>query len=252
MFCDTLARPYCEADYVCHMWPSLAIDKGVDACVQVVFSGYPSFCAPVDVRTKLEASLRAGTTVFDQAQFDTCLALLKSMSAGGAACTEAPLDVFSTTCFSAFRGQGAPGDACSSRRNSWPNGVGEDSVLSCKDGRCEDGKCVPFLKTGDACSLSINLDDYFANQYPATMLCNYPNQERCWGDPGAGGAGGSGGAGGAGGAGGGGGAEPMGTCRPQGDVGDACHPGNNRECKSYNCDATGKCAVPTGKGTWER
>jgi hypothetical protein len=171
--------------------------------------------------------------VFDQVQFDLCIAQFKSMLAGGAACVEPPEHVFNTTCLSSFRGQGMPGDACPFPGDLW-QAYWEESALPCKAGRCENGICVPFLRTGDACRLDGNPG------MTSSMICNFPNKEVCWGTRGAGGAGGGGGAGGA---------EPVGTCRPQAELGDACDPGNDYECKSLHCDATGKCILPDPQGS---
>jgi hypothetical protein len=236
MYCNTVARQFCEADAACNLVPSLqAFKLGIDGCMQVVFSGYPQICAHDRMRAELEASLQAGTTVFDQVQFDTCLALLKTMTSGGAACVTAPVKILATTCLTAFRGQGAPGDTCSFPLYDM-EGVGESATLPCKDGRCENGSCVPFLKTGDACDIRINQ----LRSRSATMLCNFPNGQVCWTPPGAGGAGGGGGAGGS---------EPMGTCRLHGEFGEACDRQNTCACSSENCDATGKCALPDPRGS---
>jgi hypothetical protein len=242
-FCNTIAPPFCDADYTCctefgpgfgRLGAYVGADDvtGLKICEQWVSTGYVlGFCTPWYTEpVNIAAYLRDGTIVFDQAQFDTCLALLKSMAAGGVACVEPPFHVLNTTCRSAFRGQIAPGDACPYPGDKWKQ-LSPESTMPCKDGRCENGKCVPFLKTGEPCSPSVS--DNLGNS--AAVLCNFPNKEVCWGAPGAGGSGGGGGAGGA---------EPMGTCRLQGELGDACDPGNPHECKSYHCDTTGKCALP--------
>lgn len=228
-FCTTVAAAFCEADYTCCTNTLEQFDKGlgIDVCKEDIATGryYPKLCAPSYDRPLLEAALQAGTTVFDQAQFDRCVTLLKSMAAGGAACVEPPKRVLLTTCLSAFRGQSDPGASC-----PWPQGWDwiDRGVLPCKDGSCNDSKCVPFLKIGDPCVLP-SIDPV-----PQTdSRCNYVTQEACWGVTVQEGAGGSGGA------------PVTGTCRPQGEVGDACDPGNYYECKSLNCDATtGKCALP--------
>jgi hypothetical protein len=241
MYCNTLARPFCEATHAFKLTPAVGLDRSVDSCVDLVFAGYPLLiCTHDRERAALQTSLRAGTTVFDQAQFDTCLNLLKAMTADGAAFTEPPLTVFETTCLHAFRGQSAPGDACPFPRFGAAN-LADPSALSCKDGRCEYGTCVPFLKPGDVCDVD------FSDGFPyasATMLCNYPNSEVCVSTPGAGGDAGAGGAGGSG---------PLGTCRPRGELGDACDAnGDNCDCRSLHCDATGKCAPPDGRGAFCR
>jgi hypothetical protein len=219
-FCDVVAAPFCEAQFACCPTPGVPGFWDLDNCkanraqTQRIST---SFCSNHPDREDLEAALRAGTVVFDQAQFDTCLALLKSLSAGGAPCTEAPLDALAYTCVPAFRGKIAPGDAC-----TWHDWYLEDNVIPCKDGLCARGKCKPFLKTGDACFTRHQtvelLDDTF---------CNFFAGESCngilapVGEP-----------------------QEKGTCAPRGDIGDACHPGNIWDCKSGTCDATGKCVLP--------
>jgi hypothetical protein len=238
-FCNAVAAPFCEAVFACCASPGIFLKAGPDAdvatnikyCEQVVPEGRELPLCESGRRDDIAAHLRDGFIVFDQAQFDTCLDLLKSMTAGGAACVEPPKHVLLSTCTSAFRGQIALGDACPYPEELFRGRAFEAGAV-CKDGRCEHGKCVPFLKPGDACDLSIDQQLLYSN--PAPIICNFVNKEVCWGDPGAGGAGGGGDAGGA---------APMGTCRPQGELGDACNPGNVHECKSFHCDATGKCVL---------
>jgi hypothetical protein len=214
-FCHSIVAPFCKAEYACCSMPQHSFGSTVDECPQVLVSDNQIFCPQGSSRALLEASLRAGTTIFDQAQFDTCLALLKSMSADGLACTEPPEYVFYTTCLGSFQGQIAPGDPCS-------DDLGY--ILPCKDGACEQGRCATFLKIGDACQVGIE-----DTGPPAGALCNYVKKEVCKGARGAG-------------------PGLTGTCGPQGEIGDACHLGNDHECKSLNCDVTtGKCALP---GKW--
>jgi hypothetical protein len=223
-FCNTLADAYCEAAFACCGPPFLDPDAvSVDDCKSSWFASVwgPGVCnpQPSSTRPAVEAMLRAGTTVFDEAQFEACVTLLKSMSAGGSACVAYPGTILHRTCMRPFQAQLAPGDAC-----TW-----EYLTFPCKEGRCEKGKCVAFLKTGDPCD--VDLRDLGA---PAATICNDPhNGEVCRGARGTEGTGGSGSDG-----------RLLGTCGPQGELGDACHPGNNRECKSGHCDATGRCAPP--------
>jgi hypothetical protein len=241
-FCTTVTAPFCEAYLACCTHPDFNIAGGLNLdyttalknCEEVIpqdtFINH--FCLGDRRREELAALLREGATVFDQAQFDSCLDLLKSMTAGGAACVEPPRNVLLKTCTTAFRGQIALGDACPYPEDTFRYLFLQPSMV-CKGGRCEYGKCVSFLKPGDACELILDQDLRYYN--PAPTLCNLLNREVCRGDPGAGGAGGGGGAGGA---------TVMGTCRPQGELGDACNPANPHECKSLNCDVTGKCVLP--------
>jgi len=226
-FCNDVAAAFCEANWTCCLHAGEHFGQSVTDCKQKF--GYPivEFCNSIAYpdRAALEASLRAGTTIFDQTQFDTCLALFKSMTAGGSACVAPAGRVIMTSCLSAFQGQILPGEPC-----PWPDVDFADSVAQCKDGRCETGRCVPFLKNGDTCSTKKVWTD------PALMICNYAHSEWCRSpllDPDAG-------AGDAG---------DMGTCVPMGDIGDPCdpnkvNPGYADECKGWNCDATGKCALP--------
>src|SRR5262249_30096460 len=149
-----------------------------DWCKHDVVDARFLFCSPGEERSIVEAALQAGTIVFDQAQFDTCLALLQSMAAGGA-CVQPPRDVVATTCLRAFRGQIAPGEAC-----PWPpKSAWVVRVMGCKDGSCDNGVCVPFLKPGDACP--------FPTPYSNTAkICDWVKGEWCHGDPDVGGAGG--------------------------------------------------------------
>lgn len=222
-FCSEVAGPFCEADWTCCLRAGLHFGNNVDDCKTQVVStkALVRYCVPPSQggdRADLEASLRAGTTTFNQAQFDTCLALLKSMAAGGAACVRPPAYVVSRICQSAFEGQIPPGEPC-----TWQDFLFEDSVMQCKDSRCETGKCIPFLKAGDTCPWDPNLDD---TSQPAFMICNYAHDEWCKRPLPDGGVG------------------DNGTCAPLGDVGDACDPGNYTECKGSNCDAMGKCGLP--------
>src|SRR5262249_23645687 len=157
-------------------------------------------------RADLEAALRAGTTILDEAQRDVCLALLNSMAAGGAACVGPPGYVVRRTCLSAFRPQILPGEPC-----SWQDQIFWESVVQCQDGRCEAGKCVPFLKLGEACDTEVDWGK------PANTQCNYFHYERC--KPSGSDAG------------------TAGTCAPVGEIGDMCDsPYHDPECKSWNCD----------------
>src|SRR5262245_37912258 len=110
-FCADVAEAFCAADWNCCLQPGSHVGDDVNDCKRVF--GYPmsSFCYQWSTpdREDLEASLRAGTTTFDPAQRDTCLNLLKSMSAGGTACVEPPESVLIKRCLTAFRGQIPPG-----------------------------------------------------------------------------------------------------------------------------------------------
>lgn len=238
MFCKTLAKPYCEASHIFQVSPSTGADRTIESCVELVYAGTPlPICTHDFERAGLEASLRAGLTVFDQAQFDTCLDILKTMSVVGAGFTEPPLTVFETTCLRAFQGQGAPGAACPFKK-TFGIYLADPTALPCKDGRCEDGTCVPFLKPGDACDIATATDYYLRRDATATMLCNYSNSEVCVKTPGAEADAGAGGSG------------PVWTCRPRAELGEACVlKGDGCDCRSLHCDRmTGTCAPPDGGG----
>lgn len=228
-FCTAVAMPLCQADYACCTdWHfQYAFGDGIDTCVNHVGSSWAAFtfCNPsgsFDV-DDLQANLEAGTTVFNQAQFDACLAELKALSAGGNACTMAPKRIGQTSCLNTFQGQIPPGGACSWNETVWP-----DTGLPCKDGNCENGVCVAFAKMGEQCTV-----DPYDHAVPTTMHCNTAKGEVCWGPPDGGGTGGAGGG------------PALGTCHPRAKIGEPCDPGNWWECESYLCDpATSKCAFP--------
>jgi hypothetical protein len=240
-FCSSVATPLCGAYLSCcdpkPIWLLSGQDDATNLknCEQYIFDALSLPLCRIGAKADMAAHLRDGLLVLDQAQFDTCLDLLKSMAVSGAACVEAPMHVLVTTCMSALRGQVALGDACPYPKDPY-GWLAVESATVCKDGRCEYGKCIPFLKPGDACDLKVDQEIFYSN--PAPTLCNFLKKEVCWNDPGTGGAGGGGGAGGA---------TVMGTCRLQGELGDACDPANVHECKSYHCDAMGKSVLPGPK-----
>jgi hypothetical protein len=229
MYCHTIAAPFCQADYACCSFP--LIHGTVEACEEAVLAGAWKPCANPWERDALRAALKSGAVVFDHAQFETCLTLLKSMVSGGAPCVYPPQYLLYSTCMGSFQGQIAPGDAC-----PWPETkIDLDRALLCKDGTCQNGICIPFLKTGDHCVPS----QYGPLAQPVNMRCNYMKHEGCWGmltDAGGGG-------------GGAGGAMPTGTCLPQAEFGVACDPGNHHECKALLCNpTTAKCGPAIGWG----
>jgi hypothetical protein len=213
-FCAAIVEPFCQARYACCLddllrLPVIQLDRSIDEC-RVDWGWSDCFAAGTEFDSKLKASLAAGTTVFDQATLDACIARLKPLAAGGAACVEPAGPILWTACLSAFRGQIAPGESC-----SWENGFIHDSFMQCKDGLCLDGRCVPFLKLADACSTSKGYDD------PPDELCNLPAGEWCTGDG------------------------ETGTCVPQGDVGDPCY-GHvpTLQCKSRHCNVNSNTCDP--------
>jgi hypothetical protein len=231
MYCHAIAAPFCEAEYACCSLPSLGWQRTIASCEADIFVASSTFCSVPWDRDALRAALRSGAVVFDHAQFEVCLTLLKSMVSGGAACVYPPEYLFWSTCIGSFQGQIAPGDAC-----PWPaEGMPDDRPLPCNAGSCEHGICVPFIKTGDPC-----VPGPAPSDQPVNMRCNYRKHEGCWGilpDAGAGGGGGAGGA------------MPTGTCRPQAEIGEACDPGNHHECKSLYCNPTTAQCGPAIEGS---
>lgn len=225
-FCNSIKGPFCEADHVCCTDPRASYYESVEACeMYFIPQNYTLYCAG-PTRLALEAGLASGEIVFDQAQFDACLARFKLMAAGGSACVAPPEYAFHTMCEPAFRGQVPAGGAC-----SWPVEWHTNNYFPCKDGLCNHGRCVPFLKSGEVCQVGRG----YPEDLPPSELCNLFQRQACKGAPAAGGDV-DGGADG--------GAVALGTCGPQGEIGDVCNPGNVLECRSLHCDATGKCALP--------
>jgi hypothetical protein len=215
-FCAAVAEPFCEASYACCLDDFMREFTGygtVDECKAMWrSSGCLGTAFSPSRQASLQASLDAGSTVFDQATLDACIARLKPLAEGGAACVEPAGSILDTACLSAFRGQIAPGERC-----SWPAEDVLKSFMQCKDGFCMDGTCVPFLKLGDACSFDKAVDA------PANEICNYPAGEWCWGES----------------------ASEPGTCQPQGDVGDACYGYTiTPQCKTRYCDVTSNTCGP--------
>lgn len=220
-FCTDVADALCGAYWACCEKPDALLGTSVANCKNKI-GGLFEFCDPgsfgVPARKDLEASLQAGRTVFDQNRFDACLARLKSMSAGGANCVEPAPQFAFVSCTSAFQGQIAPGDAC-----SWNGHNYVTSVVICKDGRCDNDKCIPFLKTGDSCHVPGSWGG------PPDEACNYGNGEWCqgayWVDGGIG---------------------STGICGTPREIGGACAflVDDRTDCKSQHCEQTGKCGPP--------
>jgi hypothetical protein len=210
-FCDTALPPFCEALFACctdKYWLIHDLNAGAtpEECVQ---KWRASWCLRDITEPSLKASLKAGSTVLDHERLDKYVEQLKAMSESGAACVIPPAFFFLYSCFGAFRGQLAAGAAC-----DWK--VEDTSFMQCKDGRCEQGICVPFLKTGDTCAMA----ERMTPPHSATnKLCNYVEGEWCQGSG------------------------DIGTCGPLGKVGDACPEvaGGLYSCMSHHCN-DGTCA----------
>jgi hypothetical protein len=218
LFCNAVAEPFCEALYACcpdfSIRVSLQGGQDSDDC-KVRWRRRECLSNWSDLKANLSASLAAKSTIFDQAKLDACVARLKALTVGETACTEPPAIVLLNDCFSAFRGQIASGEPC-----TW----GEDypsnhSFMHCREGKCIQGACVPYLKAGDACIIDK------AEYDPPGEICNLSKGEWCQG------------------------AEPTGICGSQGSTGDACTLQKaGYQCRSRNCDTTaGRCVPP---GDW--
>jgi len=207
--CGAIAGPFCEALFACC----------TASQVLQAYGGNAAACAATmsadclgDIAAQIEASIAAGQTILDGAQLDQCVKKLEAMSGGGAACLEPPRIVLLTDCVTAYRGQIAPGDAC-----TWTSD--DLSFVHCKDGLCQQGSCVPFAATGAMCSASSD----------ANELCNYTKGEWCLEEPLMGTCG------------------PRGDIGAA-----CSHPGSPTfECKSKSCGQDGKCAAPTPESICE-
>lgn len=156
--CGAVADPFCEALFACCTAPQVleAYGGNLPACKATMSADCLGTAA-----AEIEASIAEGHTLVDGAHLDQCVKKLGAMAAGGAACTEPPRLVLLTDCVTAYRGQIAPGDAC-----TWT--TDDLSFVHCKDGLCQGGSCVPFGATGTMCS-------------EGSGFCNYTKGEWCIG-----------------------------------------------------------------------
>lgn len=240
-FCRSVGPPLCEALFACCTDPKILSANGgsVSECKaemarwDCIDNTDASYNGINGADSGLRGWIEAGQVIFDQAQLDMCVAELKAMAAGGAACTTPPDSFFDVSCLSAFKGQFALGDTC-----PWYSPLGFYAFLPCREGRCEGGtcgdpskdctpgRCVPFLEAGDACDPKKS-----KFQAAAGELCNYLRNEDCIKNS----------------------DTMLYSCRPRGELGDACTPGHYEDCKSAYCDATGKCARsdPQTSACWQ-
>src|SRR5262249_53752062 len=116
MFCDTAGPAFCDALFACCSDPLTLQTFGSILSVCKSKMSAPGCFLELNVDdwyyTGIRGWLEAGQTILAKAQLDTCVAKLKAMAAGGAACTEPPVDFFIRSCVTAFKGQIALGDAC--------------------------------------------------------------------------------------------------------------------------------------------
>lgn len=228
-FCSTVGPVYCEALFACCGRTKVleGIGGTVEGC-KALMSGphclreYENLDDSYGIDNMLENNrryglrrrMKDGQTILDQAQLDACVAGLAPMAAGGAACVAPVDDFFIIKCLTAFKGQLPHGDACNWYSEQQP--ALRYAFIPCKEGRCEDGKCVPFLKVGDTC------DPVAGMTKPG--VCDYLHDEACdvrvdtdtW------------------------------ACGPRKEIGQACDPFMAwPECKSGTCDANHTCAPVT-------
>jgi hypothetical protein len=214
-YCDATADAFCEAYFACCPGPDgwQWLGGTVENCKRLYRYGGKRCLWGVPER--YAASIDAGHTIFDQASLDACVAHLKSMSSGGAACVEAIDTYFVFVCTTiVFQGQLAPGVPCTG-----VTGLPEGTV-ECKHGSCDRNTytCKPLAQLGEPCNSSI-LGFYPDCEITGDLICaSHP-------DPDAGL-----------------------TCVHQGDIGELCT--QDAECKSNNCDTTsGTCALPSPDST---
>ena len=208
--CDDIVTPYCEAILACCTDPTTITNVGgtVDGCK----TKFSADCAK-DIGEGILAQAEAGNTALDQARLAACVTSLEGMKAGGASCSRPPTFVVLLDCVTAFQGTLAPGAACDATN------LHDNEFIPCKEGVCDNGKCVAFLAAGAACDPSQGLF--------AAGGCNYVKGELCAG------------------------AGATGKCIQQGAIGAACaNPGKDKsfDCKSMSCGPTGTCIAPTAKG----
>jgi hypothetical protein len=223
-FCAALAEPFCEAMYACCV-DGLRLMQAragttVDECKKNWSHGV---CLNPLVKNGIETFLGYNYTAFNPARLDACVAHLKPLTAGGYACVAPPLEILMTECLSAFEGKVRPGHSCNWDLDGLDRGT--TSFVQCEDGLCMNGKCVPFLKTGDACPTGDSPD-----AVPRDETCNFPHGEWCKG------------------------AGDTGTCGPRDEIGEACNVGtlersHGYECRSVNCDTTTGTCLPSGSPT---
>jgi hypothetical protein len=214
-YCDATADAFCEAYFACCPDPQRLEQIGggtVEKC-KAAYRYHPagsSCLAPGGHIKPYEIALEAGNTVFDQAGLDACVARLKAMSLGGAACAESPRLFYINVCTNtAFRGQRAPGEPC------LPMGGNLATTTQCKHGRCASkiNTCIPLAQLGEPC-------DYIASD-GLPDLCEWGEENYCSPQP-----------------------FPNGPsiCVHRGDIGEPC--GMLGLCKSNYCDGM-TCTPPS-------
>jgi hypothetical protein len=228
-FCSTSGPPFCEALFACcadqHTldWFGSTLEgckakMGGPHCLREFSSyhiddSYGFDDRPVDPYYGLRRRIKDGQVILDQAQLDACVAGLTAMTAGGAACIANVQEFFGVQCITAFKGQLALGDAC-----IWHAGTFSGfkyAFIPCKEGRCEEDKCIPFHKVGDICDPIWGKDGPGACDYLHSEACYVQLDMNTW------------------------------ACGPQKETGETCNsPRPRAECKSGSCEAN-LCAPAT-------
>lgn len=205
-FFGAVTGPFCDALYACCADPVFLRDFAggtVDACKALWADGTG---LGSETLLALKRALVDGTTVFDAAQLDACIAQLNarlmSPPAGSVACLEPAANLLLNACLStAFQPQIATGAACV----PWPVTPEDLSFAECQHGRCVGGKCVAFLKSGDICPLFGHASD------PPDTICDFLHGEWCDGS------------------------SVTGTCVSRRELGGACDLDSGYLCKSLTC-----------------
>ncbi len=206
--CSDVVPPFCDAIFACCVDPQILGRFGgsADACK----TQFAASCKK-DLGDKILPSATSGATVLDPARLAACVASLRGMKGGGAACTRPPQFVLELDCIAAFRGQLAPGTVCDASM------LGDIQYVPCKAGTCKNGTCNAYLTAGAAC-------DPTANNFSAAG-CNFPDGYTCTGTG------------------------TVGTCVRRGVVGDVCDvKSSGFSCDSMACGLDGKCVAPTADG----
>ena len=206
--CGDVVAPFCDALFACCTDPQTQTSFGgtADACK----TKFAASCTK-DIGGAILPVAKAGATALDETRLAACVASLRSMKAGGAACTRPPQFVVLQDCVAAFQGKIAPGAACDAST------LPDMQFVTCNAGTCKNGTCTAYLTAGAAC-------DPTANNFAAAG-CNFPDGYTCTG------------------------AGTVGKCVRRGAVGDPCD-GKSQgfSCESMSCGVDGKCVAPTAAG----
>jgi hypothetical protein len=206
--CDDVAAPFCDALFACCTDPQ-TLGK-VGGSVAACNTQFPASCKR-DIADAILPSAMAGATVLDETRLSACVDLLRSMKAGGAACTRPPVFVVELDCVAAFRGQLDNGASCDASM------LHDIAFVPCNAGTCERGTCHAFLASGAACDPAAN--------NTAAGGCDFRDGYNCSATTTA----------------------TVGSCVRRGALGDGCDTkASSFSCSSMSCDPSGTCVAPTG------